>query len=129
LLGAISLLALMLVIAGCGGGKKPSGSVSGTVSYKGKPVTDGFINFLDSSRGTAAQGKVDSKGAFTLEGDIEVGTYKVYLQPPLPEQLPPGKVSARPKYDIPPKFQDPAQTTVTQEVKQGPNTFTIEFKD
>jgi hypothetical protein len=56
-----------------------------------------------------------------------VGTYKVYLQPPLPHQLPPGTAAAPVEYDIPRAFQDPVQTPVTQDVKAGSNTIVIEF--
>jgi hypothetical protein len=51
----------------------------------------------------------------------------VYVQPPLPEQLPPGQVSKKPRLDLPPKYQDPAQTPVSKEVKAGPNTIPIDL--
>jgi hypothetical protein len=128
-LWAGSLSALVLLTGGCGQGSRSTGIVTGTVRYQGKPVTAGFVNFLDSSRGMAGQAQMDDKGAFTLEGDLEVGTYKVYLQPPLPQQLPPGTVAEPAEYDIPRRYQDPVQTPVTQEVKAGSNTIVIEFPD
>lgn len=129
LLWAGSLLPLVLSMGACGQGSKSAGIVTGTVRYQGKPVSAGFVNFLDSSRGTAGQAQMDEKGAFSLEGELEVGTYKVYLQPPLPKQLPPGTVAEPVEYDIPRRYQDPVQTPVTQEVKAGNNTIVIEFPD
>jgi hypothetical protein len=47
----------------------------------------------------------------------------------LPEQLPPGQVSKRPPFKVPPKYQDPGQTTITKEVKAGVNDISIEIPD
>jgi len=125
-LGALLLLAA-LVLVGCKG--KPMGSVSGTVKRQGKPVPIGSIQFINSEKGSGASGQLDSNGNYTLEGQIEAGTYKVYLQAPVPEQLPPGKASKRPPFDVPPKYQDPAQTPFTKEVKEGKNEVNLDLPD
>lgn len=119
---------ILLILAGCFG-KTPTGTVSGTVKYKGQPVKAGIVNFHNAAKGTASQAKLDG-GNFTFPGELEVGTYKVYLQAPPPEQLPPDKMkdAKPPAFDIPPKYLDPSQTTESVEVKAGANTFTIEFK-
>jgi hypothetical protein len=41
----------MLVAFGCGESKKPTVNVKGTVSFKGKPVPAGFINFMPDVMG------------------------------------------------------------------------------
>jgi len=122
------LPALFLVLGGCTA-EKPSGTVSGTVKYKGAPVASGNVNFVDPAKGTASQAKLDGSGNFTLPGTLEAGTYKVYINPPIPEQLPPGQAPKKvAKLDLPPKYQDPGQTPVSKEVKAGPNTITIDLE-
>jgi hypothetical protein len=125
--GALLLPGLLLFLAGCEG--VPAGTVAGTVKYKGAPVTAGTVNFYDPGKGNASQGALDGSGNFTLQGSLAAGTYKVYVQPPVPEQLPPGQVPKKvPRLTLPPKYQDPAQTPVSREVKAGSNTFTIELE-
>ncbi len=124
---ALLLPGMFLVLTGCG--EKPAGTVSGTVKYKGTPVTTGTVNFFNPGKGTASQGALDSSGNFTLQGSLEEGTYKVYIQPATPEQLPPGVAPKKiQRLDLPPKYQDPAQTPVSREVKAGPNNFIIDLE-
>jgi len=122
----VVLVLAVLVLAGCKG--KETSTVSGTVKYKGKALTSGEIQFFNPDKGIASPGPIDSSGNYTLAGKIEPGTYKVYVQAPPPEQLPPGKVSPKPPFDLPPKYQDQRQTPVSKEVKAGPNTINIEFE-
>ncbi len=126
--GMLLFSATLLVLVGCTT-ERPNGTVKGTVKYKGSPVTTGSVNFYDPAKGAASQGTLDSSGNFTLPGTLEVGTYKVYLQPPIPEQLPPGKAPAKKaRFDVPPKYQDPSQTPVKKEVKVGPNEIPIDLE-
>jgi hypothetical protein len=122
------LLAALVVLAGCQTKASPA-TVSGKVTYKNQPLTSGFVNFYMPEKGIAAQGAIDADGNYKLQGDIVAGTFKVYVQPPLPEQLPPGQVSKRPPFNVPPKFQDPGQTPVTKEVKAGTNNIPIDLTD
>jgi len=61
------LLSSCLLLAGCGG----SGivTVSGTLTYKGKPVTNAFINFVPADGGRPSMGETDASGKFTLTYD------------------------------------------------------------
>jgi len=122
--GGLLLLAVLLALVGC---SKPTGTVSGKVTYKGAPLTSGEVQFVDPAKGTGSSGKLDSSGNYTLTGQLPAGTYKVYVQPPIPEQLPPGQVSKRAPFPVPPKYQDPAQTPVSKEVKAGKNDITVDF--
>jgi hypothetical protein len=78
---SLSLIAVVLIgLAGCGGS---GASVSGTVTYNGKPVESGHINFYP----------VDGQGS-PVGGPIEGGKYTV-------KNVPPGKhrvnVTSQPK--------------------------------
>ena len=122
------LLAALVALAGCQGGKTPA-TVSGTVTYKGEALKSGFVNFYIPEKGLGAQGEIDASGTYRLQGTIEPGTYKVYIQRPLPEQLPPGQVSKRAPFPVPDKYQDAGTTPITKEVKGGQNDIPIELTD
>jgi hypothetical protein len=54
---AIILPAAVLAISGCGGDKLGRHAVSGTITFKGKPVPKGFVRLIpDSSKGTRGPG-------------------------------------------------------------------------
>ena len=57
--------------------------VSGTLTYKGKPVTNAFINFVPES-GRPSMGETDQSGRFTLTYDpqtkgAQVGKHRVFV--------------------------------------------------
>ena len=116
-----------LVALGCDGGK-PTGSVSGTVKYKGSPLGDGAVNFIGKN-GSAAVAKIDASGAFKIEGSLDADEYRVYFSSPPPEPVAPGAKPAKAKADLPAKFKDPATSGVVIPIKSGKNDVTIEFKD
>jgi hypothetical protein len=118
----------MVFLLGCQGAK-PKATVKGKVTYKGAPVTTGSVNFFLPAKGAGVTANLDANGGFVFSESIEPGSYKVFVQPPLPEPLPPGTKSKREPYNIPPKFQDQAQTPITKEVKTGDNDIPIELTE
>src|SRR5262249_30732873 len=123
---ALFLLTTGLLLAGCGSHKQ-TGKVSGKVKYKGQPVTAGTVNFHAAGTGMASSAPLDGEGNYTFQEAFEVGTYKVYFLPPVPQQLPPGTPIKKVSFELPPKFQDPVQTPVSKEVKAGTNDFPIDL--
>lgn len=127
-LTGLLLAILILTAAGCKDAK-PTGSVSGKVTYNGKPQTTGYVNFL-SSTGAAAQAPLDDSGNYKIDSPLEAGDYRVYLGPPIPGQYAPGtKTAAPPKFNVSPKFQDPNSSGVKVTIKPGANEIPIEMKD
>lgn len=70
------------LLSGCGG----SGivTVAGTLTYKGKPVTNAFVNFVPTDGGRPSMGETDSSGKFTLTYDpqtkgAKTGKHKVFV--------------------------------------------------
>jgi hypothetical protein len=114
-----------LVLAGCAG--KPMGNVSGKVTYRGQPVTRGTVQFYDPEQGRGASGPLDASGAYTLSAPISPGNYKVYIQPPLPEQLPPGTRQKAVAFEVPKQYQDANSTPLTKAVTPGNNDIPIEL--
>ncbi|MBP3954576.1 hypothetical protein J8F10_04670 [Gemmata sp. G18] len=73
--------AACLLLAGCGN----SGivSVSGTLTYKGQPVTNAIVHFVPE-KGRPSMGETDQNGRFTLLYDpqtkgAQVGKHKVFV--------------------------------------------------
>ena len=121
--------AALLAAAGCGKAEKPTGTVKGTVKYKGQPLNSGTVNFL-SNTGAAGQGVLDESGNYAIEGAIEAGEYTVYLNPPVPGQFAPGvKVPKAPKFDVLPKYQQPKTSGLTATVKAGENVIPFDIKE
>ena len=78
---AVPLLVCVFV-AGCSGSNVVS--VSGTLTYKGNPVTNAFINFMPEN-GRPSMGETDQNGKFTLIYDPQTkgaqrGKHRVFVE-------------------------------------------------
>jgi hypothetical protein len=51
-------ITLVLLLAGCGSREPPTGVVSGTVSFKGKPLPEGVVTFINEEEGRIANGAI-----------------------------------------------------------------------
>jgi hypothetical protein len=80
-------LPILLALAGCGKGDYPEmAKVTGTVTYKGKPVPNMMVNFMPTA-GRPSWGKTDADGKFEMIYDadyngVKMGHHKVYFTPP-----------------------------------------------
>jgi hypothetical protein len=74
LIGAVVLLA-----AGCGSTEKPI-DVAGKVTFKGEPVTEGQVQFIEDRTGRGAQVDLGPDG--TYKATLFAGEYKVAVTPP-----------------------------------------------
>lgn len=81
-LSRVSLASFCFLMAGCGS----SGivAVSGTLTYKGKPVTNAFVNFVPTDGGRPSMGETDAGGKFTLTYDpqtkgAKTGKHRVFV--------------------------------------------------
>jgi len=119
---AVALAAACLAGIGCGG-DVATGTVSGTVSYDGKPIENGAINFL-AADGSGSGGGTIKDGKYTatnvrpgnnkveVSGSKVVGQKKLYNTPNSPAQ----DVTAE---LVPAKYNK--NTELTFEVKVGSN--------
>lgn len=126
--------AVLLVVVGCGPSRPKTAVVQGKVTYKGKPVYTGTINFVPAN-GTAATGQLSSDGSYRLktftDGDGAIlGSHRVYIVAmddkgqagleaftPLPPPI------------IPLKYTSLSTSDLTAEVKDEPNTFNFDLVD
>lgn len=125
------LLAGVVLVMGCGGDSNV-GSVSGTVTLDGSPVSDALVSFSPKRNGgSPSAGKTDSGGQYTLqytrsaagaeigEHDVKISTY----QSANPDAEPPRTAVAE---TIPMKYN--YKSELTREVKPGRNTIDFELK-
>jgi hypothetical protein len=135
-----ALLVLLLICslaAGCG---KPKGSVSGKVTYQGKPLTAGFVLFTPE-KGSVVDARIDNEGNYRAE-NIPVGTAKISVRADagvnteaLRNMSNPRDPSEMAKAMIPQSrapdlgnYKDPEKSGLTYDVKKGPQEHDIELK-
>jgi hypothetical protein len=84
---ALVTLPMLLALAGCDKGDyPPMAKVTGTVTYKGKPVPNMMVNFMPKA-GRPSWGKTGADGKYEMVYDenyngAEIGHHKVYFTPP-----------------------------------------------
>ncbi len=84
---------LILLPSGCAFFEN-SGTVSGTVRYKGEPLSEGSVSFV-SEKGHVATGPIDKSGRYVVSG-VSTGSAKVTVQVVSSEE-PPMSFAGAPK--------------------------------
>ncbi|WP_417390329.1 hypothetical protein [Gimesia sp.] len=129
LLSGAALLAVTL-LAGCGGttvASKPMGTVSGTVTHKGQPLTDCRVNYLSEQLGASAGGDLTEDGSFTLDGPIPAGSYSVFIS--LPSEFTPAQAQSNTGLSqVPKKYLSASTTDLTADVKEGESSHDFDLK-
>src|SRR5215813_2690773 len=130
----VALAFLTLAAVGCGG----RGDVSGKVTYNGKPLVFGTVQFEASDK-TFKQGNIEQDGSYSIPG-VPVGEAKVAVNSPNPKSgdfqplqregrpPPPPRPQIPGWFPIPTEYQDLSKPRLTYTVKSGPNTFDIQLK-
>jgi hypothetical protein len=146
------LVVAAAVLAGCGGDPDlpKLGKVSGTVTYKGQPVTKGLVTFVPAGgagaqTGQSATGEIQEDGSFTLstfeDGDGAVlGEHIVAVQSreqdpalegqgmPIPDAR--GRLKTKPpKHLVPERYGTPGKSPLRQTVVEGSNTVKLDLED
>ena len=130
----LSLMLSFLTI-GCGDSGPPKASVTGKVTFEGKPVTKGTVTFLAiDPKGRNATGAIGPDGSYTLQTETAgdgalLGDYVVGISARDDEVLdytPPKPIP--PKYLVPAKYEDPKTSELKATVKSGSNSFPFDLK-
>jgi hypothetical protein len=130
-----ALLAILpLVLAGCSAKSgPPTGTVSGTVTYKGQAVPGGTLFFTPASGGAATPGPINPDGTFSF-GGIPVGamvvTVEIKQQADYRQTTDPAVPKGPPKpLKIPDKYKDPKKSPLTWDVQKGDQTKDLALTD
>ncbi len=148
----LALVASAAILAGCGGDPDlpKLGKVSGTVKYKGQPVTKGLVTFVPvggagSQTGQSATGEIGKDGSFVLStfenGDGAVlGEHMVLVQSreddpalegrgmPIPDAR--GRLKIKPpKHLVPEKYGTSGKSPLRHTVVEGSNTVPLDLED
>src|SRR5262249_44731200 len=106
---ATALVVLPALAAGCSSGRPPP-EVQGQVTFKGKPVAEGSVTFLNTTEGGTAGADLKPDGTFVVPGRVFVGDYQVVVTPPVtivdtdPGRSPPAPVEKN-MPNIPAKYR------------------------
>jgi|SRR5579884_3203064 len=124
---------LIFLPSGCGLFDN-SGTISGTVRYKGEPLSEGSVSFV-SEKGRVATGPIDKSGRYVVTG-VARGSAKVTVQVVSSEEPPmsfagapksaPGK-AAGPK--IPLRYTVAATSGLQHSVTKGKQEFNIDLEE
>jgi hypothetical protein len=130
------LAVAMTVAVGCGG-STDAVPVTGKVSYKGQPLTNGTILLIPEGQGQAPTGMIQPDGTFKLttykkdDGAVP-GNYKVVVQV-FPEEGDamglPGMEFGNAKPPIPEKYMDASRTDLTVVIKESDNNLDLQLTD
>jgi hypothetical protein len=131
-------VALLFVVAfalsGCGGEEHVGNTASGTVTFQGKPLEQGTIEFAPAAgQGTFSGGAI-TNGTYSLPptAGLEPGQYTVRISSveggeSAPTDQPPGEPIPTGKQIIPAQYN--AKSTLTAEIKDGgENKFDFDLK-
>jgi hypothetical protein len=132
----VGLAAILVAGQGCGGPRGKTAIVRGKVTYNGKPVPNGTINFIPvNGDAPSAKGEIQPDGSYLLEtyrpGDgAVVGKHSVVIVAMadmgtrLPEQRTP-----LPPPIVPIKYTSLSTSDLKAEVENKENTINFDLKD
>ncbi len=128
------LVVVMLAAGGCGPHGETTAIVRGKVTYKGKAVPNGTVNFIPV-KGPAATGEIQPDGSYTLttykSGDGAVlGKHKVIVvaMQDMGSVLPESRNPLPPPI-VPMKYTSLATTDLTADVEQKENTINFDLTE
>ena len=137
--GQLVITVVMLAALGCSGGGEGLAVVKGKITYRGKPVPNGTINFLpDDSNKPSATGEIQPDGSYALQTFLQnrpsdgavIGKHKVVIvaMEDMASRLPEERIPLPPPI-VPIKYTSPATSDLTAEVEDKENTINFDLQD
>ncbi|SFI53124.1 carboxypeptidase-like regulatory domain-containing protein [Planctomicrobium piriforme] len=132
------LLVLLLIatLSGCGRSKPEGPSlypVTGTVTFKGKPLPKANIVFIPLGKGQMAAGRTDDNGQFAVtysdgRPGAVAGTHRVEIRTGGEILDPEGRIVSEFKEFLPEKYHSNSQLSAEVAANQGPINFDLAAK-
>ena len=131
----LNMLALSLLTLAAGGCGRNTGSVSGKVSYQGKPLPGGYVNFMsEGENNTFKTSQINEDGSYSVSG-LSVGPAKISVQglsarrlADLPGQGGKDQKVQQKQVFVPDKYGNTDTSGLKYEVKPGSQSYDIELK-
>ncbi len=136
----VTLIAIVAVpavtVCGCTGDRVAT--VSGTITFKGKPMPGGTITFVSEDRTKQEMVAISANGTYTASrvpwGNVLIGIQPVAKKLAVENKAPKDKGFARPQaegqyVDIPDYLQNPATSKITLNVDANQKPFDIPLPD
>ena len=137
----LAIAAVLVAVAGCG---RPPADVTGSVSYRGRPVVYGTVSIIAADQMTY-YATIQTDGTFAVPGipagPARLGVYSPdpYFEPPIPpamkaryaeaQRAAGGPVLPKPPKGqwvrLPPKYTDPVSSGLTAEVSAPATTIDL----
>lgn len=120
----VAFLLSAVSLTGCGGEEPAGNPVTGTVTFQGKPLDQGSIEFSPAAGQGTMSGATITNGEYTIpaESGLKPGKYDVRISSVEggatvdPNEMP-GEAKMTAKERIPPEYN--SKTTLTAEVKDS----------
>jgi hypothetical protein len=119
---AVAALLAGLAGLGCSSGD-PLLAVQGKVTFQGRPVAEGTVQFNDAKTGRGAEVEIGPGGAY--QAQLPAGDYAVVVLPPLRvvrSKGGPPDPQFKKVPDVPDKYRSTATSRLTAEVRAGQTT-------
>jgi len=135
-LGLLVFFLLAVMAVGCG---SKTATISGKVTYQGKPLPGGFVNFIsEGPNATTKPSPIQKDGSYSVSG-VPIGPAKITVQGvasrkfrvPQKMQNTPGVADAKsdqPEVFVPAWYGIPDQTDLKYDVQPGSQTHDIPLK-
>ncbi len=120
----VLLCSAAIFVAGCASEKEErfgptSKSVSGSISFDGKPVTLGRVALINSEKGLSVGAHLDSEGNYKFQQPVPLGKYVFCVRPPRGQN---------PK-EIPRRMRSELTCRLTVEVEAEDNLFSFDLAE
>lgn len=129
------LLSALCLFSGCGGSDLPAmGSVAGKVILGATTAMSrpGQINFESGDFGVSAFAFLNPDGSYSLEKELPVGNYKVYITPVGLGDTPPSEDGNpelnKPLEGVAPKYLSAATTDLVASISEGENAIDFDLQ-
>jgi hypothetical protein len=128
----LTVLAIVLVVAGCGARSYPvHGQVVWSDGTPAKELAGGFVTFDSEEADLSARGEISTDGSFVLsnlkkDDGLPPGRYQVMVAAPEPDPSePPDSLAVKGRNLLPPKYQIYETSGLAQTVEAKPNQITL----